>query len=918
MSNYSYVFNAHPTFIDSMYQKYLENPDGVENGWRTFFEGFEFASSIKPDGSIQLNEETVMSLKELQVVGLINGYRRRGHLLSTTNPIRAREDRNPMLSLSDFGLSNDDLKIKFKAGREIGLGEVTLQEIIDRLKHIYCRNIGLEYFYIDDKPKRRWLRQRLESFNDTNADYGLSIDKKKRILEKLNGAVGFEAFLHKKYIAQKRFSLEGGENTIPALDAIINKAGELGAEEIVIGMAHRGRLNVLANIMGKTYEHIFNEFEGKSVPDQVLGDGDVKYHMGYSSLVNTPSGKKVNLKLIPNPSHLEAVNPVVEGYTRAKSDILYKGDKSKMLPVLIHGDAALAGQGIVYEVIQMSKLDGYSTGGTVHFVINNQVGFTTDYKDGRSSTYCTGVASVVQAPVIHVNGDDAEAVVFAAELATEYRNTFSCDVFIDMVCYRKHGHNEGDDPSFTQPELYKAIGVHKDPRELYAEELISKGEVEAEMVKKLDQEFNDYLQDRLDKIKEKPLPYSYQEPELAWKALKKNATLEDFKKSPDTAITEKELNHIIKHLMTIPEGFTPLNKMDRLFKGTSAKLENKQLDWQMAELSAYASILMSGADVRLSGQDVKRGTFSHRHAVLKDDVTYKELNRLDGISPNQGKFHIYNSLLSEYAVLGFEYGYSLASPDNLILWEAQFGDFANGAHTIIDQFIVSGESKWLRQSGIVMLLPHGYEGQGPEHSSARLERFLLMCAEQNITVANITSPSNYFHALRRQVSRPFRKPMIVMSPKQGLRHEYAISDFSEFTKGGFREVIDDAVTSKNKTAISKVKKVVLCSGKLYLELRKKQEEEQRFDVALVRIEQLYPYPKTQVDAILAQYAGAEVIWIQEEPENMGAWRFLLAIDPLYRTLDPVYRKAAASPATGFKKIHDIEQEKLIQRAFEIK
>jgi len=544
-----------------------------------------------------------------------------------------------------------------------------------------------------------------------NADYGLSLEKKKRILEKLNGAVGFEAFLHKKYVAQKRFSLEGGESTIPALDAIINKSGELGVSEIMIGMAHRGRLNVLANIMGKTYEHIFNEFEGNAIPQSAHGDGDVKYHLGYSSLVDTPSGNQINLKLAPNPSHLEAVAPVVEGYVRAKSELLYDKDSTKIVPIVIHGDAAVAGQGVVYETVQMGKLEGYTTGGTIHFVINNQVGFTTDYKDARSSTYSTGVAAVVQAPVIHVNGDDAEAVVFAAELAIEYRQQFKSDIFIDMVCYRKHGHNEGDDPNFTQPELYKAIKTHKDPRSIYAEELIQKGEVEAQLVQKLDEELNQLLQDRLEQVKEKPLPYTYQEPELAWQSLKKATDDSDFEKSPNTGIAKKELDHIIKHLMTLPEDFTPLSKVGRLFKGTNAKLDKGLMDWQMAELCAYGSILMEGKSVRLSGQDVKRGTFSHRHAILRDAKTYGELNRLDNLSPNQGEFTVFNSLLSEYAVLGFEYGYSQGSPDNLVLWEAQFGDFANGAHIMIDQFIMAGESKWLRQSGLVMLLPHGYSGE---------------------------------------------------------------------------------------------------------------------------------------------------------------------------------------------------------------
>jgi len=649
-------------------------------------------------------------------------------------------------------------------------------------------------------------------------------------------------------------------------------------------MAHRGRLNVLANIMGKTYEHIFNEFEGTAIPDLSFGDGDVKYHLGYSSQVETPSGRKVHLKLAPNPSHLESVNTVVEGFARAKADLLYKSDYDKILPILIHGDAAIAGQGIVYETVQMSQLEGYYTGGTIHFVINNQIGFTTDFDDARSSTYCTGVASLVQAPVFHVNGDDPEAMIFAAELATEYRQKFNNDVFIDMVCYRKHGHNEGE---------------------------IETGAVEKELAEKMEKEFWDNLQNRLDSIKEKPLPYEYQEPELAWKKLKKLVTEEDFLVSPNTGIAKKTITKVIDHLMTVPDNFNPIGKISRLLKGKKKLLDVNKLDWALAELLAYGSILLEGKDVRMSGQDVKRGTFSHRHAIFNDVENYAEYNRLSGMSADQGKYRIFNSFLSEFGVLGFEYGYSLATPDNLVIWEAQFGDFYNGAQTIVDQYISAAESKWQRQSGLVMLLPHGYEGQGPEHSSARVERFLQMCAEKNITVANLTTPANIFHAMRRQLARPFRKPLIIMSPKSLLRHPMCVSDIKEFeTKNNFKEVIDD-----NYVDAKKVRTVLLCTGKVYYDLLKKQTEDKIKDVAIVRIEQLYPLPEKQIDAIFEKYNNVETKWVQEEPANMGAWTYILS-KFRYRQMELVARKASASPATGFKKVHEKGQKDIVDRAFE--
>ena len=903
MEPVSYISNAHPDYIESLYSDFKVNPESIDVEWKKFFEGFDFAVSSTSNG-------TSISPKELQVFYLIEEYRRKGHLLSTTNPIRPRIDRKPNLDLSFFGLNNEDLKKSFIAGKTLGLQNPTLENIVAHLQKVYCGSIGVEYHYMVKAEDRAWFQ---EQFENRVVNYNFPLEKKKRILEKLNQTVAFEKFLHTKYIGQKRFSLEGGESTIPALDGIINKSAEFGVEEVVIGMAHRGRLNVLANIMGKTYSHIFNEFEGNAVPDMTMGDGDVKYHMGYSSQVETTSGKTINLKLSPNPSHLEAVNPVVEGFARAKADILYNSEYSKVLPILIHGDAALPGQGVSYEVVQMSQLKGYDTGGTLHFVINNQIGFTTDFEDARSSFYCTSMASMVNAPVLHVNGDDVEAVLFAVELATEFRQKFKRDVFVDMVCYRKHGHNESDEPKFTQPNLYKLIEKHANPREVYVQKLFADGAVDNALVEKLEKDFWQQLQDRLDEVKQHPLPYKYQEPELAWKSLRKS-TPEDFEKSPDTAITKKDFDNINKALLEIPKDFTPLKKVKKLLEDNAKKLAEGKLDWAMAELLAYGSILSEGQDVRMSGQDVKRGTFSHRHAILRDETNDKAYSRLSNISAKQGQFRIYNSLLSEFAVLGFEYGYSWASPQSLVLWEAQFGDFANGAQTMIDQFIASGESKWQRMSGLVMLLPHGYEGQGPEHSSARLERFLQLAAEYNIVVANITTPANLFHALRRQLTWQFRKPLIIMSPKSLLRHPEVVSDATEFTKGNFKEIIDDVVTTNNAP---KVKRVLLCSGKIYYDLLEKQRSEKRTDVAIVRLEQIYPIAQKQIDVIIKHYSKAEFCWVQEEPANMGSWQFILSQFYGKLNLKVFARKSSASPATGYSKAHGKEQAAIIEQAFNI-
>ncbi len=909
MSAEHYIANAHPTYIENLYNQFQNGgKELLDDGWIRFFEGFEFALKNSEDGNISVDQVSNFG-KELKVFNLIYTYRKNAHLIAQTNPIRKRLDRNAGLDLSNFNLSNEDLETEFAVGEHLGIGKASLKNIVAKLNEIYCGPFGVEYLYVKNLEARHWLR---EKFENRPKDYGFDNTIRKRILKKLNETTVFEQFLGTKYLGEKRFSIEGGENAITALDSTINSGARLGVEEFVIGMAHRGRLNVLCNIMGKTYAQIFSEFEGNAPKHHNMGDGDVKYHLGFSSQYDTLSGNSVHMKLAPNPSHLEAVDPVVQGLARAQSDLLYGGERSKICPILIHGDAAVAGQGIVYEVAQMSKLAGYHIGGTIHLVINNQIGFTTDFHDARSSDYCTSVASVVEAPVIHVNGDDAEAVAYAAGVAMEYRQKFNSDVYIDMVCYRKHGHNEADDPSFTQPEMYKVIKKHKNPRETYINKLVEEKIIDKARAKEMEDEFKAELQARLDEVRQKPLEYKMQEPEIAWKKLRKSKP-SDFDKSPSTKITKSTIATVVKGLIKVPEGFSPLRKVDKMLENRRQMMrDEKTVDWAAAELIAYGSILLDGNNIRMTGQDVKRGTFSHRHAILFDESTGEQYNRLNFLAENgeQGNFEIHNSLLSEFGVLGFEYGYSLASPDQLVLWEAQFGDFANGAQTMFDQFISSAESKWNRQSGLIMLLPHGYEGQGPEHSSARLERYLQACAEYNVSIANITTPANFFHAIRRQLKRPFRKPLVVMSPKSLLRHKRCISNVDELSKGGFQEVIDDA----NTVAATKVKRVLFCSGKIYYDLLEKKEADNRKDVAIVRLEQLYPLPAKQLDNVVEKYKNAELCWVQEEPSNMGAWAYVLS---RYHQvgLKRISRGPSASPATGFKKIHLQEQKELVDQAF---
>ena len=913
MKDFQYITNAHPSYIENIYADFVKNPDSIDGEMKKFFEGFDFAVGnnmvVAGKASPTLNGTVTNLDKEFSVYQLIQAYRKKGHLIAKTNPIRERKNRHANLDLADFNLSDADLKTEFEAGKFINLGKTSLQNITDTLKKSYTHHVGVEYSSLNDIRKIEWLAKEIE----TSFHSPLPISQKKRILQKLNEGVMFEKFLHTKYIGQKRFSLEGGESTIPALDAILNTAAETDVQEVVIGMAHRGRLNVLANVLGKTYEQIFTEFEGTATPDTTMGSGDVKYHLGFSSEIETAGGKKIHLKLCPNPSHLETVDPVVIGYVRSKADVLYNSDFDKILPILIHGDSSVAGQGVVYEVLQMSDLNGYYTGGTIHFVINNQIGFTTDFDDARSTDYCTSLAAMVQAPVLHVNGDDPEAVVKVSEIAMRYRQEFNSDIFIDMVCFRRHGHNEGDEPKFTQPGMYKLIDKHMNAREVYTQYLIENGEPDAKnLAKEMELKFLADLQERLDEVKQNPLPYTYQKPEEWWQQLRK-AKQEDFITSPVTAIKEEEVKKLFEGLMKWPEGFKPLKKVEKLI-ADKIKLftDSQQIDWATAELMAYASLLTEGKDVRMSGQDVKRGTFSHRHAVLYDENTNEEYNRLDHFAETQSPFRIYNSLLSEYAVLGFEYGYSMANPNALVLWEAQFGDFVNGAQIIIDQFISAAETKWQRMNGVVLLLPHGYEGQGPEHSSARMERFLLQCAELNMVITNITTAANFFHMLRRQMAWPFRKPLVNFSPKANLRLPATYSSISAFTEGGFTEVYDDA----GKPDETNVKKVLMCSGKIYFDLADRQKKETNAEVAIIRIEQLYPLPQKKLDDLYKKYTKAIWFWVQEEPQNMGAASYLkMNLENI--NFHIISREASASTASGYSKVHAKQQQDIIDAAFSV-
>ncbi len=901
MDKLDFLSNISADAFEELYAKYLRNED-IDDQWSQFFKGFEFARTNFPVNDIDTDG---ISSKEFSVINLIHAYRQRGHLFTHTNPVRERRKYQPTLTLDQFNLSEKDLNTEFKAGENIGLKKATLQNIIDHLNNTYCRSVGVEYLYIRNPQEIEWLRNHMESCQNT-PDF--TREEKIDIYSHLVSAVGFEKFIHTRFTGQKRFSLEGAETLIPSLDAVIEHGAELGIEEFIIGMPHRGRLNVITNILRKPYEMVFREFSGKSYVDSI-SLGDVKYHLGYGNTITTHKGKKIRLNLAPNPSHLETVGPVVQGIAHNKIKNKYQNNTDKLAPILIHGDSAMAGQGVVYEVIQMSELTGYQTGGTIHLVINNQVGFTTNYLEARSSTYCTDVAKVTRSPVFHVNGDDAEALVYTIKLAMEYRQVFHKDVFIDILSYRKYGHNEGDEPRYTQPILYKAIARHPNPRDIYAKKLIEESMASREELSNMENQFDDLL--------EKKLEIAQRDSKVAIKQFLvedwlhfRHAEKDDFHKSIDTSITLEKLTFLANQINNVPDQDAFFKKIIKLLNDRKEMFESDQLDWALGELLAYASLVDEGIPVRLSGQDSQRGTFSHRHAALTREDNGEKYFPLQHIQDKQADFDVYNSPLNEYGVLGFEYGYALSSPKGLTIWEAQFGDFHNVAQVIIDQYISSAEEKWGIMNGLVLMLPHGYEGQGPEHSSARMERFITLSAKNNMQLMNITTPANLFHALRMQVKRDFRTPMVLFTPKSLLRHPLAISGKKEFTDGKFQRVVDDT-----NNVPEKVTRLVFCTGKIYYDLLKKKNELGAKDIALVRIEQIYPLPVKEVEQIVNKYKNAvKILWVQEEPMNMGAWYFIKNELPNL-PIEGVYRFPSGSPAVGLHELHQKEQEEIIGKVF---
>ncbi|MEK9726659.1 MAG: 2-oxoglutarate dehydrogenase E1 component [Candidatus Margulisiibacteriota bacterium] len=901
MDKYAYISNSNPAVIEDLYLKYKENPENVEEKWRAFFDGFDFFLNVKNSDPLQTESSSPKALKEIAVSKLIDAYRTRGHLIANTNPVRERRQHKADLQLNYFNLSDQDMNQEFEAGREIGLKNSTLSSIIDHLKKTYCSSIGVEFMHCQNEKLREWMVSNMEPITN-HPNY--SKEKQLQILELINKSVNFENFLQTKFVGKKRFSLEGIEALIPSLDSAINVGADLGVKECVLGMAHRGRLNVLVNVFQKTYENVFSEFEESNIYDDQWS-GDVKYHLGRSADIKTKNGHDVHLSLVPNPSHLETVNPVVTGICYSKAKTLYDGNSDSVLPIMIHGDAAIAGQGVNYELSNMSQLDGYKVGGSVHIVLNNQIGFNANYKECRSSIYCTDIAKVTESPVFHVNADDPIAVIHAVEMAVQIRQLFKVDVFVDILGYRRYGHNEGDEPRFTQPMLYKSISKHEDVYKIFKNQLLNEGVISDAESKEMVTSFKKTLQEKLDHTRNKKNKAELDMFKRKWVGFR-TSTPSDFEKSIKTGVAKASLTKVLNALTTVPKDFNIFKKTDKLLRTREDMFFNQnQVDWGLAEQLAFGTLITEGHNVRLSGQDCQRGTFSHRHSVIKDEVNETHYTPLNTLSKNTS-LEVLNSHLSEYCVMGFEYGVSLASPNDLTIWEAQFGDFSNGAQIMIDQYLSSSERKWQRMSGLTLLLPHGYEGQGPEHSSARFVRYLQLCAENNMYVVNITSPANFFHALRRQIKNEFRIPMVVMSPKSLLRHPKVVSDVAELEKGEFQEIIDDNVKSP--------KRVICCTGKVYYDLIEKRDELTRKDVAIVRFEQLYPLPKKQIEKLKKKYAKAEWVWAQEEPENMGPWSHIMRHVP---SIDWHYigRHESASPAVGSSKVHAKQQDELVKKAF---
>ncbi|MEQ9110054.1 MAG: 2-oxoglutarate dehydrogenase E1 component [Rhodospirillaceae bacterium] len=957
----TFLTGANATFVAELYAQYLRDPSTVDSSWSAFFNDLgdeagdllgeldgaswapseaavigiadpDAASSAKtpagksngktggapaPSGTADhadLLRQTEDSIHALQ---MIRAYRARGHQIANLDPLKLQKpESHPELDPKVHGFDDGDMDREIYLGGVMDMERATVRHLLNVLKETYCGSIGVELTHIQDPDQKYWLQKRVESERN-QTDF--SQQGKMAILERLTEAEGFEKFLGTKYTGTKRFGLDGGEATVPAIEQILKVGGKLGIQQVVLGMAHRGRLNILVNVMHKPFTAIFSEFQGNSPnPDEVEGSGDVKYHLG-TSADREFDGNVVHLSLTANPSHLEVVDPVVLGKVRAKQGQLKDLERKKVMGLLLHGDAAFAGQGVIAECFGFSQIEGYTTGGTLHFVINNQIGFTTTPQYSRSGLYCTDIAKMVEAPIFHVNGDDAEAVIHCARIATEFRQEFGVDVVLDLVCYRRHGHNEGDEPKFTQPLMYDRIGTHPTARSVYAEKLVAEGVLSQEQA---DLQMSKFLHE-MEVDFESAASYRPNKAdwfEGAWKGLDHLAGEEEYQEH-ETGITEKLLKEVGHAISTVPDDFKINSKIARQLKAKRKAIDTGSgIDWATAEALAFGSLLVEGAHVRLSGQDCRRGTFSQRHASLVDQKTENRYEMLNHIREDQAFFEVIDSPLSELSIVGFEYGYSLAEPHALVLWEAQFGDFSNGAQMIIDQFISSGESKWLRLSGLVLLLPHGYEGQGPEHSSARFERYLQMCGNDNWQICNITTPANYFHALRRQVRRAFRKPLVVMTPKSLLRHKRCVSDLSEMnTNSQFLRVIGE---TEKLAAASKVRRVVMCTGKVYYDLLQAREDAEINDVAIIRVEQLYPWPKETLKAELKKYKNAEVVWCQEEPANMGCWTFVdRRIEYALEEIDikakrPVYagRMPAASPATGLMKVHVKEQNQLVEWA----
>lgn len=901
MDKLDFLSQLEPSALEAHYQRYLADPQSVDPSWQQFFKGFDLAL-------VTYGEEasSPVAKKEFQVLDLIHGYRTRGHLFTHTNPVRARRTYSPSLSLEHFGLSDVDLDVVFQAGSEVGIGPATLREIVAHLEETYCTSIGIEYMFIRDVPRMQWIREHIELANRPRIEAA----DRKQLLKKLNQATLFEEFLQKKFVGQKRFSLEGGECLIAALDAVIECGSSKGVREVVIGMAHRGRLSTLAHILGKPYAEIFCEFEGKAYDDEGEFDGDVKYHLGYSRSLVADTGEPLTITLAPNPSHLEAVGPVVEGLSRARIDAM-GGAVEAVLPILIHGDAAIAGQGVVYELAQMAQLEGYHVGGTIHLVVNNQVGFTTNYLDARSSTYCTDVSKVTESLAFHVNADEPEAVVQVMRIACDYRQTWNRDVFIDLLGYRKYGHNEGDEPMFTQPQLYKSIANHPNVLELYLQKLLFDGTIDAEDAAGMKEAQVARMEAGYEAASKMEVAVVVDFLQDLWKDYH-NALEDEWRQPVETAVDRARLENLARAMSTLPEDKKIYRKVAKLMRDRLKMIDEDRLDWALGELLAYATLLTEGHPVRLSGQDVERGTFSHRHAVVKTEDSEEELVPLNHLEEGQAKLQIYNSLLSEYAVAGFDYGYAFARPEGLTIWEAQFGDFNNGAQILFDQFLSSAEDKWRTMNGLTLMLPHGYEGMGSEHSSGRMERFLQLCSGDNLFVCNVTEPANYFHLLRRQVKMAFRKPLVIFTPKKLLRYPKAVSSLDQLASGHFAPVLDDPRMAETTDGVDCV---VFCSGKIYYEVLERMEETPADNIAIVRLEQIHPYPEAEVQAVLDRYPNRpECVWLQEEPRNMGAWTFVMQ-NFTHGPISCISRPASASPASGSPVVHAQRQEAIFDELF---